>query len=354
LPEWEAAIAAGPACLRANAPRFRVRARNPARAALAALRRRGLDAAGACASEITIAVYLLPDAGRPRAVFAMAGRPDAPVLHLRWADLLPPDAPCAGPGGPFDAAAIARELPTAARRLAQRYLGSSGLREVLRGAFWQREATLYSSTALVLSAFGFPMSDGVFVVGGVLLLLQGAVRLGLFELRLAARMRALRRDPAAASQLRAAATRTVFARSHGIAGTDGEPRRVVLRHQAAVPDLTGPQPLRLLVDEDAAVTTGGPDGALGSDGDGFALPDSDNCLTVVFRRPRRSDLSETAEPVPPRAPDGPAQATGTAPCGGLPVPAHPTPPEEDIEVIDAELLDPDDDWVRPARGGWWA
>jgi hypothetical protein len=353
LPEWEAAIAAGPACLRANAPRFRVRARNAPRAALAALRRRGLDAAAARAGDTWIALYRLPDGQRPRAVFAMAGDADAPVLQLRWADMLPPGAVCAGPGGPFDAAAVEREIPAAARRVAQRRLGSSGLREVLRGAFWQREATLYSSTALVLSAFGFPMTDGVFVVGGVLLLLQGAARLGVHELRVAARMRALRRDPAAASLLRAAAARAVFARAHGIAGPDGEPRPVILRAQVAVPALCGAAPLKLLIDEDAAVTTGGPDaggdGGLVADADGFALPASDNRLTVVFRRPRRPDLAADA------APDtAPARHGSDAAAARLPVPVGPLPAEEEIEVIDAELLDPEAYWGGPAPRGWWA
>jgi hypothetical protein len=262
-----------------------------------------------------------------------------------------------GAEGPFDANAVAREVPRAARRRAQARIGSSGLAEVLRGTFWQREATLYSSTALVLSAFGFPMSAEVFAVGGVILLIQGAVRLVAHEARIFALARALLRHPDQAVTLRQDAQRHLFLRAHELLGPTGRQIRRVLRERAAVPDLTGSSRLMLLIDEDAAVTTGAGARAIVPE---ETLPSSDNILTVVFRRPQR-------RPRPAPEPEA-ADATEAAPAGSPPnrllVPApgsrgapnvdRGARPDDEIEVIEAELLDPDSYYgERPARD-WWA
>ena len=354
LPEWEGAVGRDAACLRATAKRYRVRARNPARAALMALQRHGLDGPSAREAGACVAIYLLPDSRSPRAVFAVGGTHDAPALHLRAADLLPPVSPLLGSGGPFDAAAIEAEIPRAARRRAQARVGSSGLREVLHGTFWQREATLYSSTAMVLAALGFPMSAEVFAVGGVVLLLQGAVRLALRESRIALATSRLRADPAAAETLRSDAVRTLFARAHGIAGRDGQPRRRILREAAAIPDLCGAARLHVLLDEDAAVTTGPAGGqpgptAAGSEADDPQLPPSDNQITIVFRRPARRPADA---PAPAQNTFEPAEPPRNG--AGLPAVVPPVDPAEEIEVIEAELLDPEAYYADEPHRSWWA
>jgi hypothetical protein len=359
LPEWEAAVAPGARCLAATSCRYRVTARNPARAALAALQRHGLTGEQARAWGMCVAVHLMPDTSHPRAVFEVAGPAGEPGLRLRYSRLLPATSPLLGAEGPFDANAVAREVPRAARRRAQARIGSSGLAEVLRGTFWQREATLYSSTALVLSAFGFPMSAEVFAVGGVILLIQGAVRLVAHEARIFALARGLLRHPDKAVTLRQDAQRRLFLRAHELLGPAGRQIRRVLRERVAVPDLTGSSRLMLLIDEDAAVTTGaGARAIVPAD----TLPPSDNILTVVFRRPRRPADAAAAEAAPAAgAAPAHAEPAGNAAPGrtpALPIPVARSGTgharDEEIEVIEAELLDPESYYAdRPVRD-WWA
>ena len=354
LPEWEAAIAPGARCLNPTSVRYRVQARNPARAALAALRRHGLTGEQARAWGMHIAIHMLPDTVHPRAVYALDGPAGSPLLQLRYARLLPgtSDLLC-GAFSPFDAGAVAREVPRTARRWAQARVGSSGVTEVLKGTFWQREATLYCSTALVLSAFGFPMSAEVFAVGGILLLMQGAVRLVAHESRILGLTRFFLRNPAHSGQLRQDAQRMLFLRGHDLLGPTGRQVRRVLRERAAVPDLTGRSRLMLLIDEDAAVTTGA--GAYGIVPE-ETLPESDNILTVVFRRPRKPDIPVPADPTPEGEPTA-APAAPSAPDRWAQLPARrgeAAPDLEDVEVIEAELLDPEGYYSgRPARD-WWA
>lgn len=361
LPEWEAAVGRGALCLRATAKRYRMRARNPARAALQALSRHGLDGPRAREGGVWIAIYLLPDVGTPRTIYAVGGTHDAPTLQLRAADLLPPASALLGPGGPFDTAAIDAQVPRVARRRAQTMVGSSGVREVMHGAFWQREATLYSSTAMVLAAFGFPMSAEVFAVGGVLLLLQGAARLAVRESRIMVTKRKLLADPEMREPLRAQATRAVFVDSHTVPPQQqtGPRRRTILREEAAVPNLTGEARMSLLIDEDTPVTTGMPGGPPGlgikMDAEGEPwVPASDNLLTVVFRRPRRPKMAAPA-PVPDKMEP---QGVQPPPAPGRNLPAVIPPPAseeaEEIEIIEAELLDPEAYYSDEPARGWWA
>ncbi|MBK1697954.1 hypothetical protein [Rhodovibrio salinarum] len=355
LPEWEAAIAPGARCLNPTSARYRIRARNPARAALAALHRHGMTGEQARGWGMCIAVHLLPDTAHPRAVFALDGPAGEPMLRLRYARLLPGTSELlTGRDSPFDESAVAREVPKTARRWAQARVGSSGIAEVMRGIFWQREATLYCATALVLSAFGFPMSVEVFAVGGILLLLQGAVRLLVHESRILALTRAFLRNPAHASELRQDSQRMLFLRGHDLLGVTGRQVRKILREQAAIPDLAGRSRLMLLIDEDAVVTTGA--GAYGIVPE-ETLPESENVLTVVFRRPKRPDI--TAPPSePPTAQEGSASAGETPPpqgSGNLPARRPQVAVDvEEVEVIEAELLDPEAYYDgQPARN-WWA
>ncbi|MBK1668626.1 hypothetical protein CKO28_11355 [Rhodovibrio sodomensis] len=351
LAEWEAAIAPGARCLNPTSARYRVQARNPARAALAALQRHGLTGEQARGWGIGIAVHLLPDTGHPRAVYAVDGPAGSPMLQLRYARLLPGTSELlTGGESPFDAGALAREVPKTARRWAEARVGSSGITEVLRGTFWQREATLYCSTALVLSAFGFPMSTEVFAVGGILLMMQGAVRLIVHESRIFALARSILRNPEHVGQLRADSQRMLFLRGHALLGPAGRQIRRVLRERAAVPDLTGPSRLMLLLDEDAAVTTGA--GAYGIVPE-ETLPESDNVLTVVFRRPRKPDMPPPAETA---ASSGDAPPTAVGAPAGLPARrANHRPAEVDeVEVIEAELLDPEAYYGDRPQRNWWA
>ncbi|MDZ7713324.1 MAG: hypothetical protein U5L06_09535 [Rhodovibrio sp.] len=357
LPEWEAAIAPGARCLNPTSARYRVQARNPARAALAALKRHGLTGEQGRARGLCIAIHMLPDTAHPRAVYALAGPAGSPMLRLRYARLLPGTSDLlSGKESPFDAAAVAREVPKTARRWAQARVGSSGVTEVLRATFWQREATLYCSTALVLSAFGFPMSAEVFAVGGILLMLQGAVRLIAHESRILTMTRLFLRNPVHSGDLRQDSQRMLFLRGHDLLSPTGRQIRRVLRERAAVPDLTGASRLMLLIDEDAAVTTGA--GAYGIVPE-ETLPQSDNVLTVVFRRPRKPEIPVPAEAV------GPAETAPTAadenrpvdpgPAAALPACRADVPPElEDVEVIEAELLDPESYYGQRPQRNWWA
>ena len=355
LPEWEAAIAPGPRCLNPTSARYRVHARNPARAALAALKRHGLTGEQARARGMCVAIHLLPDTTRPRAVYALDGPAGSPMLRLRYARLLPGTSELlSGGASPFDAGAVAREVPKTARRWAQARVGSSGVTEVLRGTFWQREATLYCSTALVLSAFGFPMSAEVFAVGGILLLMQGAVRLVAHESRILALTRSFLRNPVHAGHLRQDSQRMLFLRGHDLLAPTGRQIRRVLRERAAIPDLTGASRLMLLIDEDAAVTTGA--GAYGIVPE-ETLPESDNVLTVVFRRPRKPDIPAPAEAA--AAPDTPVQTA--APTNGARPPAalparidEASEAFEDVDVIEAELLDPEAYYGHRQQRDWWA
>ena len=357
LPEWEAAIAPGVRCLNPTSARYRVQARNPARAALAALRRHGLTGEQARAWGMYVAIHMLPDTAHPRAIYALDGPAGSPLLQLRYARLLPGTSELLrGADSPFDAGAVAREVPRTARRWAQAKVGSSGVTEVLTGTFWQREATLYCSTAMVLSAFGFPMSAEVFAVGGILLMMQGAVRLVAHESRIFALSRSFLRNPAHGDQLRQDAQRMLFLRGHELLSRTGRQVRRVLRERAAVPDLTGRSRLMLLIDEDAAVTTGA--GAYGIVPE-ETLPESANVLTVVFRRPRKPDIPVPDELTPAaegaEAAAAPADSGAPAPRAQVPARRPETAPDlEDVEVIEAELLDPEAYYSgRPARD-WWA
>ena len=361
LPEWEASIAPGPRCLNPTSARYRVHARNPARAALAALKRHGLTGEQARARGMCVAIHLLPNTTQPRAVYALDGPAGSPMLRLLYARLLSGTSELlAGGASPFDAGAVAREVPKTARRWAQARVGSSGVTEVLCGTFWQREATLYCSTALVLSAFGFPMSADVFAVGGILLMLQGAARLVVHESRILALTRAFLRNPVHAGHLRQDSQRMLFLRGHDLLAPTGRQVRRVLRERAAVPDLRGASRLMLLIDEDAAVTTGA--GAYGIVPE-ETLPETDNVLTIVFRRPRKPDIpvSDTADADPShdrdRAAGGP---TGESPPGtrlpaALPANRGDLPNDvEQVEVIEAELLDPEAYYGHRQQRDWWA
>lgn len=345
-------MAPGSRCLNPTSARYRVQARNPARAALAALKRHGLSGDQARAWGMCVAVHLLPDTTHPRAVYALAGPAGSPMLRLCYARMLPGTSELlTGRDSPFDASAIAREVPKTARRWAQARVGSNGVTEVLRGTFWQREATLYCSTALVLSAFGFPMSAEVFAVGGILLMLQGAVRLVAHESRILALTRAYLGNPVHTGHLRQDSQRLLFLRGHDLLGPTGRQVRKVLRDRAAVPDLTGTSRLMLLIDEDAAVTTGA--GAYGVVPE-ETLPESDNLLTVVFRRPRKPEVAaRAASPAPAEPAAAPAVHAGLPTAVPARVPAEPVE-MEDVEVIEAELLDPEAYYGQRQRRDWWA
>jgi hypothetical protein len=358
LPEWEAAVASGARCLNPTSARYRVQARNPARAALAALKRHGVTGEQARARGLCIAIHMLPDTTHPRAVYALAGTVGSPMLRLRYARLLPGTSDLlSGKESPFDAVAVAREVPKTARRWAQARVGSSGVTEVLRGTFWQREATLYCSTALVLSALGFPMSAEVFAVGGILLMMQGAVRLIAHESRILTMTRSFLRNPVHTGHLHQDSQRMLFLRGHDLLGPTGRQVRRVLRERAAVPDLTGASRLMLLIDEDAAVTTGA--GAYGIVPE-ETLPESDNVLTVVFRRPRKPApetpvaSADAMGPATPAQPAAELQPVDTYRVSALPARRSDVAPDlEDVEVIEAELLDPEAYFGQRPQRDWW-
>lgn len=284
---WEAAVGRGESCLRASARRYRVVAQNAPRAALSALRRHGLSTADAQEANVHIAIYSTErERDEPLAVFAVGGTVNAPCLCLRFARMQ------VGQEASEVANAAVRlggELRRAARRRAEAELGQSGLREVLNDRFWEREISLYTGTALFLAAFGFPMSLGVFVVGGIVLLAQGAIRLTWKQLRLSIRTARLAGDPALQQDLRESAVRAAFAARYGV-NPDAQPRgRGVMKGELTVPDLHGDNALHLFLDEGVVATVGGigPQASAYGDPAEGNLPDSDNVLTVVFRRLRR-------------------------------------------------------------------
>jgi hypothetical protein len=356
--EWDAALGRGESCLKANAQRVRVRGRNPARAALSALKRRGIGVVDAWKLDLNIAVFARGQASPPRAVFAVAGPAEAPELQLRFARMLPQDSRLHTSDGPLEAEAVWAEVPSVIRRKAEIDLGRLGIRAILTEAFWQREVSVYVGTALVLMALGFPMTPAVFIVGAVLILLHGAARLGWDEVRLRLRRHHIARDPATQSEINRAAGYRVLIRALGLNPDKPLPAlgQHVLGGDIAVPDGFADHAVRLLVDEDARVDLGGlsapgmqdnPE----DDGDSITLPDTDGRVTVVFRsRKPRLQGRGNAPPVDLERETDTHSAGHAGSAGGVPAKLDVTeigsrrPSEdEDIEVIDAELLDPDDD-----------
>jgi len=371
--QWDAVVGHVDRCLKPNANRYRVKARNAPRAALHALQRHGVRLADAIAGETHVALFSPDSTQAPLAVFAVAGEPGSPRLQIRYARLLPDAASPYLPGGPLDSEAVDTEVPRLARRYAESRLGASGLRDVMRERFWAREVSLYTGTALVLATFGFPMTLGVFVVGGVLLLIQGAVRLSVREWRLHRVKHALLRDPTVQDDLREAAARTIFLRVHNI--NTGTKKPNMLRGTAIVPDVRRTTPLDLLVDEDTRIAAGGltptvnaSDATPAEPTDLESLAPSDNTLTVVFRRPRKD-----IQPTDPEADAEPAEAAeakpdlddigksarvparvdledlGSGPRASDSEASGSTQGEDDIEVIDAELVDPEPDRTTNGR-----
>ena len=393
---WETAVGRGEACLRANARRYKVKARNAARAALTTLRRHGITITEAQTSNLHIAVY---DPGRPnlpKAVYAVAGDERAPELQLRYARLQSQDTPLYQRGGPLDRVALRAGMPRAARFRAEEQLGTRGLREVMNEQFWEREISLYVGTAVVLAAFGFPMSPGVFVVGGVLLLIRGAFWLLAQELRLWRAKRRIAADESLQPILHTAAIRRLFATGLGIApdSLDSRLAATVLSGQVIVPDLTGGYSLHMYVDEDAAVAVGALRPAQLNEAVPAEEPDvvsehisaSANLLTVVFRKPKRVRMPQererehsVPEARPKEAPkvdldDLGRQAKKPAKVDFdeigrkgrdlAPAPANPSPPTkrphtgkntetadiEDADVVDAEVVEDGDPPTRRGRG----
>jgi hypothetical protein len=81
-------------------------------------------------------------------------------------------------------------------------------------------------------------------------------------------------------------------------------------------------------------------------------------LTVVFRRPRKPVIPEPADAV--EQADGSRSAAGTPPAAPSHPPALPARLEEvaaeleDVEVIEAELLDPEAYYGQRPQRDWWA
>lgn len=377
---WEAAVGRGGDCLKANARRYRVIARNAARAALQTLRRHRIGIAQARKAELHIALYAPDDtSGCPKAVFRIGGSASAPELQLCYARLRDPETPLYNPGGPLDRNAVRAEMPEAARRRAEGQLGIRGLRDVLREEFWQREISLYTGTALFLAALGFPMTPGVFVVGGVLLLIQGAIRLARNEVRIRLLARRISRDETLHPALHVAAVRRLFARDARLEPEDLAARlaRTVLRGDVTVPDLTGADSLKMYVDEDARIAAGGlRPRPVAAESDHHAEPPtpddlyaSENVLTVVFRRPkrlRRTDegTASAAEPAPESGADGkldiddigqesrvPAKVDidELGKSGGKTKSGKTSAEDEDVEVVEAEVIPPEE-FFKPGGG----
>lgn len=305
---WEASVGRGGDCLKANARRYRVVARNAPRAALQTLQRHRIGIARAQNAELHIALYEQNDSsGVPKAVFRVGGTPQAPELQLCYARLRDSEAQLYRPGGPLDKDAVIADMPGAARRRAEAQLGTGGLRDVLDETFWQREISLYTGTAVFLAALGFPMSPGVFVVGAVLLLMQGAIRLAKNEFRLYLAKRRMVYDETLQPALHAAAVRRLFARDVGLDVRDLEARlgQTVLRGEITVPDLSGDNSLKIYVDEDARVAAGALrplhlGGAKANKGEAPVVEEldaSENILTVVFRRPKRVRMAKPDDEV---------------------------------------------------------
>lgn len=388
---WEAAVGRGADCLKANARRYRVVARNAARAALQALHRHRIGLVQALNAELHIALYDPEHAAEsPRAVFRIAGSHKSPELHLCYARLQESAAALQAQGGPLDRESVQSEMPHAARRRAESQLGLHGLRAVLTEHFWQREITLYTGTAMFLAALGFPMTPGVFVVGAVLLLIQGAVRLAIHESRIRLLRRRIVRDETLHPALHTAAVRALFARSVGIAPEQLETQlaHTVLGGQVVVPDLGGEHALRLYVDEEARIAAGALRPAWRTEGGRELAPEiapedltaSENELTIVFRRPKRVRLNPDAQ----SETDAGAQSAESAPAGQpakvdiddigekSKVPAKVDLDElggakrrragvsdsgdgqdgsdDDVEVVEAEVIPPEE-FFKPGGGG---
>jgi hypothetical protein len=369
---WEAAVGRGETCLKPNARRYRVTARNPARAALNALKRDNMSMVAAFDANLHIAVYPADNAsGNPVAVFAIGGEIKSPQLIMRFARLQPDDMPLHQRGGPLDRDALHHEMPTAARRRAEEQLGFQGVREVITGDYWEQELTLYCGTAAVLAAIGFPMSPGVFVVGAIILLFRGVIRLSGQEIRIQLRRRRIRHDPALQSVLNTAAIRRLFARMLNTSPETLTQRlgQTVVRGAVTVPDLVGEHALHLYVDEDSRVAAGGLrpaklDTAVPAEDREVAPEDlthSDNILTVVFRRPKRrrqprpAESAQAAPPVDTRPEDAGHAAQAKVDLddlGAKSPPAkvdiddlggargkHEHPRHDDEEVVDAEVVE---------------
>lgn len=369
---WEAAVGRGETCLKPNARRYRVTARNPARAALNALKRDNMSMVAAFDANLHIAVYPADNAsGNPVAVFAIGGEIKSPQLIMRFARLQPDDVPLHQRGGPLDRDALHHEMPTAARRRAEEQLGFQGFREVINGDYWEQELTLYCGTAAVLAAIGFPMSPGVFVVGAIILVFRGVIRLTGQEIRIQLRRRRIRHDPALQSVLNTSAIRRLFARMLNTAPESLAQRlgHTVVRGAVAVPDLVGEHALHLYVDEDSRVAAGGLrpaklDTAVPAE-DREVTPEdlthSDNILTVVFRRPRRrrqprpAESAQAAPPVDARPEDAGQAAQAKVDLDDLGAKSPPAKVDiddlggargkhehahhDDAEVVDAEVVE---------------
>lgn len=295
---WEVAVGRGEDCLKANARRYRVKARNPARAVLSTLRRDNMTMVDALDADLHIAVHPGDNpSGKPVAVFSLVGEPKSPKLALRFARLQPPETPLHQRGGPLDRMALHKEMPCAARRRVEEQLGYKGFREFISSVYWERELTLYCGTAAVLAAIGFPMTPGVFVVGAVLLLCRGLIRLSVQEIRIQFARRRIVQDSSLQAVLSTTAVRRLFARAVDIApeNLQGRLGQTVLRGAVTVPDINGDHALNMYVDEDSRVAVGGLrparlDSAVPSEDREITAEDltaSDNVLTVVFRRPKK-------------------------------------------------------------------
>ena len=336
---WEAAIGRGEDCLKANARRYRVKARNPARAALTSLKRDNMSMVGAFDANLHIAVYPGDNpSGDPVAVLAMGGDVKSPQLVVKYARLQPDDTPLHQRGGPLDRAALHREMPTAARRRAEEQLGCQGFRELVTSDYWERELTLYCGTAAVLAAIGFPMTPGVFVVGAIILLIRGLIRLLGQEIRIQIRRRRMIHDPSLQSVLSTSAVRRLFAQGLELP-PDMLARQLatkVMRGHVTVPDLKGSHALHLFVDEDSRIAAGGLRPAqldkavpeVNREVTPEDLEHSDNVLTVVFRRPKRRRPQMEAEP---------AQTSG---AGTNVEPAEAGPDKVDLDDLGAQSTRP--------------
>lgn len=336
---WEVAVGRGEDCLKANARRYRVKTRNPARAALTTLKRDNMSTVDAFDANLHMAVYPGDNpSGNPVAVFAMGGEVKSPRLVLRYARMQPDSTPLHQRGGPLDRWALHREMPTAARRRAEEQLGFLGFREIITSDYWEQELGLYCGTAAVLAAIGFPMSPGVFVIGAIILLFRGLIRLTGQEIRIQLRRRRIIHDPSLQQVLSTTASRRLFARGLNMPPEALASRlsHTVLRGSVVVPDLQGQNALRMYVDEDSALAVGGLlparlDTAMPASNRDITPEDlwhSDNVLTVVFRRPKQRPKREAAEP------------TQTSGAGTNVDPAPATPEKVDLDDLGAKSKTP--------------
>jgi hypothetical protein len=386
---WEAALGRGEDCLKANARRYRVKARNPARAALSTIKRENMMMAEALRADLHVAVYASGNtSGNPVAVYSVSGTEKAPRLILRFARLQPPEQPLHMRGGPLDRDALKDNIPAAARFRAEQRLGFRGVRELKTTSHWENELTTYCGTAAVLAAIGFPMTPGVFVVGAVILLVRSLARLIVHEVRLQILRRKIAKDPTLQSVLSTTAVRHMFARTLRIPPTelDTQLSKIVLRGTVIIPDLRANHALSMYVDEDSRVAAGGLrpaqlDSAVPLEHRRISPEDlthSHNILTVVFRRPKRKrpphHLRNGAEPAestpPPSSVYDDTQRVDTSKVGlddlgaEAKVPAkvdihdlgrnrnrnrrrqQAEPPEDEEEIVDAEVIEEEDMYRR--------